>query len=101
MLWNKLASLLSQPKEQETSEVEIREAIAVLRRHGVDTYGSLIPDPSYTKEDWERLWRFVEETGLYYDEQKPKRPSRLAQDPELAVELWEQSERGVAEALSG
>lgn len=36
------------------------------------------------------------ESGLYYDKQAPKEPSRLAQDPELAAELWRRSEAWVA-----
>ena len=32
------------------------------------------------------------ETGLYYDECRPKRPSRVAQDTALAAELWNRSE---------
>lgn len=32
------------------------------------------------------------ETGLYYDECRPKRPSRVAQDAALAKALWEHSE---------
>ncbi|WP_137128463.1 B12-binding domain-containing radical SAM protein [Roseomonas sp. HF4] len=51
-----------------------REAIAVLRRHGVDTYGSLITQPDYTPQDWERLWRFIEETGLFYVNISPLTP---------------------------
>ena len=51
-----------------------RRAIAVLRRHGVDTYGSLIPQPDYEHEDWERLWRFIDETGLYYVNISPLTP---------------------------
>ena len=51
-----------------------KEAIAVLKRHGVDTYGSLIPSPDYTKEDWNRLWEFIEETGLYYVNISPLMP---------------------------
>jgi retinol dehydrogenase-12 len=35
------------------------------------------------------------ESGLYYDDQQQKRPSRLALDPKLAVELWERSESWV------
>lgn len=34
----------------------------------------------------------AKEDGLYYDECKEKRPSRLARDPELAKKLWEKSE---------
>lgn len=32
------------------------------------------------------------ETGLYYDDCRPKRPSRVAQDTALAAELWHRSE---------
>lgn len=32
------------------------------------------------------------ETGLYYDECRVKKPSRLARDPALATELWKNSE---------
>lgn len=51
-----------------------RRAVEVLRRNGVDTYGSLIPQPEYLPEDWERLWRFVKETGLYYVNISPLTP---------------------------
>lgn len=51
-----------------------RRAIEVLRCHGVDTYGSLIPQPDYTRRDWERLWRFVEDNGLYYLNISPLTP---------------------------
>jgi len=51
-----------------------RRAIEVLRRHGVDTYGSLITQPDYTPADWERLFRFIEETGLYYVNISPLTP---------------------------
>lgn len=51
-----------------------REAVALLRRHGVDTYGSLIPSPDYLPEDWQRLWDFVDETGLYYLNISPLTP---------------------------
>ncbi len=33
--------------------------------------------------------------GLYYDSCKPKRPSRLAEDADLAKKLWEESEEWV------
>jgi retinol dehydrogenase-12 len=39
------------------------------------------------------------EDGLYYDKERPKRPSRIAQDPAAAAELWERSERLVASFL--
>jgi hopanoid C-3 methylase len=51
-----------------------RKAIAVLRKHKVDTYGSLIPNPDYSKEDWKKLWDFIEETGLYYVNISPLTP---------------------------
>lgn len=51
-----------------------RRAIAVLRRHGVDPYGSLIAQPDYGPQDWERVWRFVEATGLYYLNISPLTP---------------------------
>ena len=51
-----------------------RRAIEVLRRHGVDVYGSLVPDAAYLPEDWERLWRFIDETGLYYLNVSPLTP---------------------------
>lgn len=51
-----------------------RGAIAMLKKYGVDTYGSLIPNPDYSKEDWKRLWDFIEETGLYYVNISPLTP---------------------------
>jgi hopanoid C-3 methylase len=51
-----------------------RRAIEVLRRNGVDTYGSLIPNPDYTPEDWANLQRFIDETGLYYLNVSPLTP---------------------------
>ena len=51
-----------------------RRAIEVLRRHGVDTYGSLIPHPDYSHDDWMRLQRFIDETGLYYLNVSPLTP---------------------------
>lgn len=51
-----------------------RQAIDVLRRHGVDTYGSLIPNPEYTEKEWERLMQFIDETGLYYLNISPLTP---------------------------
>ncbi len=51
-----------------------RKAIEVLRKYGVDTYGSLIPQPDYTPEDWRRLSQFIDETGLYYLNISPLTP---------------------------
>ena len=51
---------------KETSVDQNREAIRVLQRSGIDIYGSLIPQPDYTVDDWKRLRAFIRETGLYY-----------------------------------
>lgn len=51
---------------KETTVDQNIEAIKVLHRHGVDVYGSLIPDPDYTVADWERLRDFIRRSGLYY-----------------------------------
>lgn len=61
-----------------------RRAIAILRSHGVDTYGSLITQPDYGPEDWERLWHFIKETGLYYVNISPLTPLP-------GTTLWHQS----------
>jgi len=50
------------------------KAIEVLRRHGVDTYGSLIPNPEYTEAEWNRLMQFIEDNGLYYLNISPLTP---------------------------
>ena len=50
------------------------KAIEVLRRHGVDTYGSLIPNPEYTEEEWNRLMQFIDDNGLYYLNISPLTP---------------------------
>jgi len=59
------------------------QAIEVLRRHGVDTYGSLIPNPDYTEKEWQRLSDFIEDNGLYYLNVSPLTPL-----PGTAI--WEQ-----------
>ncbi|RYZ03965.1 MAG: SDR family oxidoreductase [Myxococcales bacterium] len=41
------------------------------------------------------------DNGLYYDESRVKEPSASAQDPQLARELWERSERFVAAGEAG
>lgn len=41
-------------------------AIKVLHKNGIDVYGSLIPHPNYTVEDWKRLRKFINQSGLYY-----------------------------------
>ena len=60
--------------EKRSSVDDNRRAVEVLRRHGVDTYGSLIPDPSYGPEEWARLWGFIEDNGLYYLNISPLTP---------------------------
>jgi radical SAM superfamily enzyme YgiQ (UPF0313 family) len=60
--------------EKHTTVDQNRRAIEVLRRSGVDVYGSLTPRPDYGPEDWERLWRFVDETGLVYLNVSPLTP---------------------------
>jgi radical SAM superfamily enzyme YgiQ (UPF0313 family) len=51
-----------------------RRAIEVLRKHGVDTYGSLITQPDYMPEDFARLQAFIEENDLYYLNISPLTP---------------------------
>jgi radical SAM superfamily enzyme YgiQ (UPF0313 family) len=51
-----------------------RRAIAVLQKHRVDIYGSLIIQPDYTKEDWDRLKRFIDDNKLYYLNVSPLTP---------------------------
>lgn len=53
---------------------ENRGAIEVLRRCGVDAYGSLAPSPDYGPADWGRLWDFIDETGLVYLNVSPLTP---------------------------
>jgi len=49
-------------------------AIKILKKYKIDTYGSLIPLPEYSHEDWERLWKFIQDTGLYYVNISPLTP---------------------------
>lgn len=60
-----------------------RRAIDVLRRNGVDTYGSLITQPDYKPADWERLFRFIEDNGLYYLNISPL-------TPQPGTAIWDQ-----------
>ncbi|MCC5916176.1 MAG: cobalamin-dependent protein [Cryomorphaceae bacterium] len=57
-----------------------KKAIDILRKYQVDTYGSLIPAADYSKEDWNRLWDFIEETNLYYVNISPATPLPGAED---------------------
>lgn len=51
---------------KESEAADNLKAIRILQRYGIDIYGSLIPHPDYTLEDWRRLRRFIHESGLYY-----------------------------------
>jgi radical SAM superfamily enzyme YgiQ (UPF0313 family) len=51
-----------------------RQAIKILRSHGVDIYGSFIPQPDYQKQDWDRLEKFILDTGLVYLNISPLTP---------------------------
>ena len=42
-----------------------------------------------------------EESGLYYEKSRPRKPSRLARDPELPLKLWEKSAEWVGLDLDG
>jgi len=57
-----------------TTADQNRLAVEILRRNGVDTYASLIPQPWYERTDWERLFSFIQETGLYYVNISPLTP---------------------------
>ena len=50
------------------------EAIKILSKYGINTYGSLIPQPSYRTHEWERLFEFIEKTGLLYVNISPLTP---------------------------
>lgn len=52
--------------DKESSVNENIAAIKMLQKYGVDIYGSLIPHPDYSVEDWKRLRKFIHDTGLYY-----------------------------------
>lgn len=66
-------SELDSMNKENTVDYNVK-AIEVLRRHGVDTYGSLIPNPEYTEEEWGRLMRFIDDNGLYYLNISPLTP---------------------------
>ena len=69
--------------DKRTTVDQNRQAVEVLRRHGIDTYGSLITQPDYVAEDWERLWRFIDDAGLYYLNISPLTPLP-------GTDVWEQ-----------
>jgi radical SAM superfamily enzyme YgiQ (UPF0313 family) len=60
--------------DKETTVDHNRRAIAVLQRHDVDIYGSLIIQPDYTPEDFDRLKRFIDDNRLYYLNISPLTP---------------------------
>jgi NAD(P)-dependent dehydrogenase (short-subunit alcohol dehydrogenase family) len=43
----------------------------------------------------------AEDTGLFYDSCRKKKPARLARDPQLAAELWARSEEWTGAEFSG
>ena len=49
-------------------------AIEILRKYGIDTYASLIPQPDYVDRDWKRLQTFIEKNSLYYVNISPLTP---------------------------
>ncbi|MBK8621753.1 MAG: cobalamin-dependent protein [Saprospiraceae bacterium] len=50
------------------------KAIEVLKRYKIDTYGSLIPGADYTEKEWNQLWTFIKDNGLYYVNISPHTP---------------------------
>lgn len=55
-------------------------AIEILRKYEIDIYASLIPGSEYDKEDWERLFKFIRDTKLYYVNISPATPLPGAED---------------------
>ena len=51
---------------KESSVNENLAAIRMLQKYQIDIYGSLIPHPDYSREDWQRLRNFIKKSGLYY-----------------------------------
>lgn len=50
------------------------KAIEILRKHKIDTYGSLIPGANYKPKDWKRLMKFIKDNKLYYVNISPATP---------------------------
>lgn len=50
------------------------KAVQMLKKYQIDTYGSLIPGANYEKKDWDRLWKFIKDEGLYYVNISPDTP---------------------------
>jgi radical SAM superfamily enzyme YgiQ (UPF0313 family) len=51
-----------------------RRAVAMLRKHRIDTYASFVTQPDYTPEDWDQLNRFIDENELCYLNISPLTP---------------------------
>ena len=51
------------------------KAIEILRKHKIDTYGSLIPGADYQPKDWQRLMKFIKDHKLYYVNISPATPT--------------------------
>jgi radical SAM superfamily enzyme YgiQ (UPF0313 family) len=45
-----------------------REAIQLLKRNGIDPIAAFITLPEFSKEDFDRIYDYMEEMGLYYSE---------------------------------
>lgn len=73
---------LDKMNKQLSADYNIR-AVETLRRHRVDTYGSLIPGADYKKEDWKRLRKFISDNKLYYVNISPATPLPGAEDYDL------------------
>ena len=83
MLWNKLSSLLSEPEEQETPQLEIREAITVLLIHAAKIDGH--------EDQSERAKRdtLLEEKFKLGDEELSALTDKAAALDEGAVDLYQ------------
>jgi radical SAM superfamily enzyme YgiQ (UPF0313 family) len=51
-----------------------RQAVAVLRKHGIDAYASFVTQPDFMEKDWDRLKRFIDQNHLYYLNISPLTP---------------------------
>ncbi|MDH4156899.1 MAG: aminotransferase class I/II-fold pyridoxal phosphate-dependent enzyme [candidate division Zixibacteria bacterium] len=84
---------------KKTTTDQNRLAVEILRRHRIDTYASLIAQPWYERSDWERLFSFIREAGLYYVNISPltplpgsplfKRSEAILTIPRQAHGLWD------------
>lgn len=62
------------------------KAIEILRKHKIDTYGSLIPGADYKRKDWKRLRKFIKDNKLYYVNISPATPLPGADNYDLYKE---------------